>query len=145
MHDVCAVLEPAKPIFRALTAVLLLYHLVMHGINKRSLGLVTLVMLVAASQDLLALHNKGQLSSAIVNPMLASLANNSLIPQRLLQWMQPAPSRQSQLQQQQERLLQLHVEGMKCEGCAGYLRGQILQLPGITNCTVDFANKQVTE
>jgi len=136
------VLEPAKPYFRALTAALLLHHLVNHGITKRSVAIVSLVTLVAASQDILALHNKGQLSLSQLHSVLEPLASYNLVPRSMLQRLKPAAG-DSNHHHRPHQLLQLHVEGMKCEGCAGHLRATLMHLPGVANCTVDFASKLV--
>lgn len=167
-----AVLEPYKHHARAATAALLVHKLVREGFNRRTLALATLVLLVASSQDILAAHNKGQINIQSFKSVLAPLARYRLLPQGLVvalggaqgnttnasagsppgSWgssssgsgSSGSSSGGSVAAARQLQQVVWQVEGMKCEGCANYLKSMLQQLPGVESCTVDFALKRVS-
>ncbi len=130
-------LDRWRPVFLALTAILVL-HLLLRGKGSRNsrLAIAGVSLLLAASNQLLALHNKGQLLT-----IPASLAQRvaPLLP--LLSRPSEAPAAAPQ---QSLEAVTLRVQGLKCEGCASHLRQQLLLLqPGVRDVSVDFGSRLV--
>lgn len=125
-----SVLTPYRHYFRAVTGSLVAYLLFVQGLNRRTLTTVLLSAGLMASQDVLSLYNKGQLRSGV---------------QQLLQHVRVRPPGAAERQQAQQRQTlaasrtKLQVKGMRCEGCAARLRGNLASLEGVDGCTVAFS------
>ena len=109
-------LTPYRSYFRALTGGLLVYLLYSQGLNKRTLTTLLLSGAFAASQDVLALHNNGELlsiSSSSSSLVQDNKNNNKLLT--LLLRLQRHKKQQQHLSQPAAVRTTLKVEGMRCE------------------------------
>lgn len=102
-----SVLTPYRHYFRALTGSLLAYLLYAQGCNRRTLTTLVMCAGLVVSQDVLSLHNRGQLREG-VQQLLQQIKNHLL---------HGAKQRQEQQRQQlAASRTKLQVTGMRCEG-----------------------------
>lgn len=87
-HLLLSVLEPYKLYFRAATAAVVVHMLATRGLSKRTLSVAAIIVLTAASQDILALQNKGTLKqmlhSSQVQSVVQPLSQYGLLPKVLV-------------------------------------------------------------
>jgi copper chaperone CopZ len=119
-------LTPYASYFRLLTGGFVTYLLWTHGLTRRTFTTAALSGLLIISQDLVKLHNSGELGN-----VQQVLAQYGLLPAAWKSSTAGAPIAA-------HRIL-LQVQGMRCESCAARLRGNLQAVQGIDSCTVKFS------
>jgi copper chaperone CopZ len=116
-------LTPYRGAFRGLTGALLAYLLYSQGLNRHSVATLLLSTALMVSQDVVAVHNRGE-----------------ALPRSVQDALQRARWRQHGRQQQPPAATrtQLAVTGLRCEACAARLRRSLAAVPGVDGCTVAF-------
>jgi copper chaperone CopZ len=125
-----SVLTPYQRYFRFLTVGILGYLLSRQGINSRTLTTAAFSLMLMFSQDAVSTYNKRAMPPAL-EQLLARL-NTTSSSSRSKGSSPPANSKYT-----------LAVSGIRCEACASRVKGILLGLDGVHNCSVSLADGKV--
>jgi copper chaperone CopZ len=99
---------------------------------------------MSTSQELLSLYNKGTLQKLQLPQIQNHLGALTAGLSRILSHNSETAAHLNPDTGQTLQHVRLRVQGMRCEGCAAYLKEQLGRKPGVHSCTVDFASKEVS-
>jgi copper chaperone CopZ len=124
-------LTPYRGFFRTLTGACLAYLLLVQGPSRRTLATVALSIALMVSQDAVAMHNSGALSTVLRGTLEAFRRRASSAADTGLSNSLPAAVAARAL---------LRVKGLRCEACASRLRHALVSLDGVIGCTVSLGD-----
>ena len=134
-----SVLTPYQRYFRFLTVGILGYLLSRQGANSRTLSTVAVSLMLMFSQDAVSAYNKRALPPA-VEQLLERLSTTTLSSSSSSS---SSSSNAKELQPPTNSKYTLNVSGIRCEACASRVKGVLLGLEGVHNCSVSLADGKV--